>query len=166
MAPGTGQGNDVRDNGTIDPVRGDTARATAPDIAPSMMAGARIDWIEIPVTDMGRAAGFYGRIFETALEVVEKLPGIRSAFLPMPDTARSVPVAVLIEGEAFVPAGYQGCRLYFQAEPTMEAFLARVEEAGGAIEMPPMPIGPATDQTVLALFFDTEGNLLGAHGTV
>ena len=131
----------------------------------SMTLHARFDWIEIPVTDMERAAEFYGRLFETRLQIAEKVPGIRSAFLPMADARPSGPVAALMEGDAFVPAGYQGCRLFFQAEPTMEAFLARVEEAGGAIEMPPLEIGSETGKALLALFFDTEGNLLGAHAS-
>ncbi len=129
-----------------------------------MALKARLDWIEIPVANMERAAAFYGRLFETELEVVEKISGMRAAFLPTPRGAPSSPVATLMEGTAFVPAGYQGCRLYFQAEPTMEAFLARVEEAGGVIEVPPLKTGSAKGQGLLALFFDTEGNLLGVHG--
>lgn len=128
-----------------------------------MALRARLDWIEIPVTDIERAAEFYGRLFETELDIAEAMPGIRSAFLPMTDQTSLGPVAVLMEGDAFVPAGYQGCRLYFQAEPSLEAFLARVEEAGGAIELPPLAVGSATGEGLLALFFDTEGNLLGVH---
>ncbi len=129
-----------------------------------MALKARIDWIEIPVTDIDRAAKFYGKLFETELEVQEDMPGIRSAFLPMGSRNGSSPIAVLMEGRSLVPSGYQGCRLYFQAEPSMEAFLTRVEEAGGAVEVPPLALGSLEEKVCLAMFFDTEGNLLGAQG--
>lgn len=132
---------------------------------PLMVLGAQFDWIEIPVSDIERAANFYGLLFETTLEVGEMVPGLRSSLLPMAANAASgIPVA-LMEGEGYVPAGFQGCRLYFQAVPTLEEFLSRVEEAGGSIEMPPLEIGTEKEKAFLSLFFDTEGNLMGAHSS-
>ncbi len=131
-----------------------------------MTLKAGIDWIEIPVTELERAAEFYGKLFETTLEVRDEMPGIRSAFLPLAKRTTSSPVVALMEGKPFTPSGYQGCRLYFRAEPTMEAFLARVEDAGGVIEIPPLEFDSQLEKTLLAMFFDTEGNLVGAYATV
>ena len=131
-----------------------------------MTLKAGIDWIEIPVTKLERAAEFYGKLFETTLEVRDEMPGIRSAFLPLAKRTTSSPVVALMEGKPFTPSGYQGCRLYFRAEPTMEAFLARVEDAGGVIEIPPLEFDSQLEKTLLAMFFDTEGNLVGAYATV
>ncbi len=130
-----------------------------------MTLRAGLDWIEIPVTEIERAAEFYGKLFETTLEVRDEVPGIRSAFLQLENRSTSSPVVALMEGKPFTPSGYQGCRLYFRAEPSLEAFLARVEEAGGAIEISPLEFESQSKRTLLAMFFDTEGNLLGAHAT-
>lgn len=127
-----------------------------------MQRRAQLDWVEIPVENIARAAAFYGAMLETELRVTELAPGHKAAFLPMAD-APSSPGCALVEAEGYVPAGYKGCRLYFNALPDMEAFLARVEEAGGHVEMPPAAVGAAAETAYLAYFFDTEGNLLGAH---
>lgn len=123
---------------------------------------AQLDWVEIPVENIARAAAFYGAVLETELQVTELMPGHKAAFLPMAE-APSSPGCALMEAEGYAPAGYKGCRLYFNAAPTMEAFLTRVEEAGGHIEMPPTAIGSDAERAYLTYFFDTEGNLLGAH---
>lgn len=128
-----------------------------------MAIGVKFDFIEIPAADLDRAAVFYGKLFEAQLEPVELMPGIRSVFLPMPEDSPTGTGAALMEGPAHVPSGYNGPRVYFHAEPDMEAFLARVEEAGGRVEMPSMKVGAGREEALLALFFDTEGNLLGAH---
>lgn len=127
-----------------------------------MQRRAPLDWVEIPVANIARAAAFYGAMLETALRVTELAPGHKAAFLPMADAPAS-PGCALVEAEGYVPAGYKGCRLYFNALPDMEAFLARVEEAGGHVEMPPAAVESAAATACLAYFFDTEGNLLGAH---
>lgn len=126
---------------------------------------ARFGWIEIPASDIERAANFYGLLFETRLEIGEMISGIRSAFLPVPDKRHLGPVVVIMEGKGYMPAGFQGCHLFFEGEPNMEAFLARVEEAGGSIELSPHQIGTDSKRALLAMFFDTEGNLMGVHST-
>ena len=127
-----------------------------------MQRRAQFDWVEIPVENIARAAAFYGAVLETEVPIIELAPGRKAAFLPVADAPAS-PGCALMEAEGYVPAGYKGCRLYFSAAPDMEVFLARVEEAGGHIEMPPAAVGAAAETAYLAYFFDTEGNLLGAH---
>lgn len=121
------------------------------------------DWIDIPVIDIERAATFYGALLETRLEIVELVATHRAAFLPVGQGESLGFGVALMEAEAFAPSGYRGCRLYFRALPDMDAFLVRVEEAGGRIEMPRTITGPQNAQACLAYFFDTEGNLMGAH---
>ncbi len=130
---------------------------------PSIVSAPLVDWFEIPVCDLERAVAFYGAVLEMDLQVQEIQLGYRMAFL-LPPGATAGPSGALIETDGYTPAGYKGCRLYF-ARRDLDAFLARVEEAGGTIAMPARSLDVGPTPTWLAYFRDTEGNLLGLHAS-
>lgn len=121
-----------------------------------------IDWFEIPVHDLERAVAFYEAVLETELDIQEFMPGYRMALLPRSGPSAPGPGGALIEASGYIPAGYNGCRIYF-VQRDLDACLVRVEEAGGKIEMPAKQLGEGTETAWLAYFMDTEGNLLGLH---
>jgi predicted enzyme related to lactoylglutathione lyase len=58
------------------------------------------------------------------------------------------------------PTG-DGVLVYLTAQPTVDATLARVEQAGGKVDGPVIKL--PEDIGYIAFFTDTEGNRLGLH---
>lgn len=95
------------------------------------------NWIGIPVSLIELASDSSGLLFETKMEGVQKSPGMHSSFLPSSDRATFGPLAVLMQRATSVLAGLSDCRLYFQAQPSVEGSLAPAEAAAYALEMFP-----------------------------
>ena len=55
-----------------------------------------------------------------------------------------------------------GSRVYFKATPSIDAWLARIQAAGGRVLVPRTAIGG--DRGYFAYFEDSEGNRVGLHG--
>jgi predicted enzyme related to lactoylglutathione lyase len=67
----------------------------------------------------------------------------------------------LFGGEGAPEPSKSGTLVYLNAEPTLDAVLARVEVAGGRISTPPVTL--PGDMGVFAHITDTEGNRVGLH---
>lgn len=120
------------------------------------MSNHPIHWFEIFVGDFDRAVRFY----ETMLGI--ELRRATEDGRPMAIFASAVTDGV---GGALVrQAGREptaaGALVYLDANGKLDASLARVERAGGAVIQPKTDIGPPG---FIALVRDTEGNVVGLH---
>ena len=114
-----------------------------------------INWFEIPVQNIDRAASLYGKLLgkPLKLEVFER-----------------VPMAVFAHGEEPAVGGAliqdpqrksgPGAIVYLSAPDGVGACLARANEAGAKTVQPVTSIGP---MGWIALFEDPDGNVVGLH---
>lgn len=119
------------------------------------MANA-LNWFEIPVQDLARAARFYEEVLG------EKLRQETFTGIPMAIFVRTNPHTLsgaLIKDARRQPSA-DGSLLYLNATGKLDACLERVSRAGGKVLMPKTAIG---DPGFIALIQDTEGNTLGLH---
>ncbi len=112
--------------------------------------------VEIPVSDFGRAVGFYRRLLDVVIEETE-MDGMQMGVLPGGEETVHV---VLVKGSDYVPTAH-GAILYLNAGEDLRPVLDRVAPAGGRVLVPKTEISP--DMGCFALFTDTEGNKLGLH---
>uniref|UniRef100_E1T783 Glyoxalase/bleomycin resistance protein/dioxygenase n=1 Tax=Burkholderia sp. (strain CCGE1003) TaxID=640512 RepID=E1T783_BURSG len=115
-----------------------------------------VAWFEIPSVDFDRAVRFY----EAALDVKlnrQEIGGQPIAVFGYEEPATG---GAIVHNPSIKPNG-DGVIVYLNAQPTVEAALARIEEAGGKTDGPviklPQEIG------YIAFFTDSEGNRLGLH---
>lgn len=116
-----------------------------------------INWFEIPVNDMKRAAKFYGEIFNTELTIMSMGPH-EMAFLPA-DDQESVSGS-LCSGPDYMPSS-EGTLIYLNANPDLNVMLKRVSDAGGVVMLPKRQITP--EYGYMAIFLDSEGNKIALH---
>ena len=116
-----------------------------------------IDWFEIPVLDIDRAQVFY----ETLLAAPMRREAMGPKTLALFGCAESGVGGCLLAG-ADVPApSANGALVYLNAEPSLDAVLARVQAAGGRIATPKQHL--PGDMGCFAHITDTEGNRVGLH---
>jgi uncharacterized protein len=115
-----------------------------------------VNWFEIPVKDMSRAQAFYEKLLATKLHR-DTMGEQTLAVFPYDDNAVG---GCLVAGAGIEPST-QGALVYLNAEPSLDAVLARVEAAGGRITTPKVQL--PGDMGVFAHVTDTEGNRLGLH---
>lgn len=124
-------------------------------------------WFEIYVKDMDRAKVFYEGVFETKLDELPAPPApegqedcggnMKMFTFPMSEDDYGA-AGALIEMED-VPSGPGGSLVYFACDDcAVEA--ARVSKLGGSVFREKMPIG---EHGFIAIFNDTEGNMVGLH---
>ena len=117
-----------------------------------------LDWFEIPVRNMDRAQKFYEALLAKALH--------REAMGPMKTLAvfgsgDSSVGGCLLAGEGVPEPSPNGTLIYLNAEPSLDAVLARVEAAGGRITTPKVRLPDGMG--CFAHIADTEGNRVGLH---
>jgi hypothetical protein len=117
------------------------------------MANA-INWFEIPVSDMERAARFYSAIFGVELATMETM-GMLMSFFP----AENGVGGALVKSADHIPST-AGAVLYLNGGDDLAPVLERVDSAGGTVVMPKTGIG---ENGFIAFFTDTEGNKVGLH---
>ncbi len=120
-----------------------------------------VAWFEIYVDDLGRATKFYETVLNIQLqELPSPMAHLQMMAFPMSMEAGGASGALCkMEG-----MNCKGGRtvVYFSCEDCgVEA--ARIEAAGGKIQMPKTSIGK---YGCIALGVDTEGNLFGLHNPV
>ncbi len=115
------------------------------------MTETAIAWFEIPVSDLDRAAGFYGSVLEANLAEMESPGGKMMAFMNGEE-----PVGAL---STTATSSADGISVYFSS-PDIDAALARAEAGGGKIVMEKTSIGP---YGFVGKFTDTEGNHISLH---
>lgn len=115
-----------------------------------------LNWFEIPVSDIDRAARFYGEIFGTTFEPGPSGPGYQMATFPGANGVNGA----LMQGDGYIPSR-RGAVLYLNGGDDLSAVLNRVEAAGGRVLQDKFEIGDGNGFS--AYFEDTEGNRVGLH---
>ena len=116
-----------------------------------------LNWFEIPATDISRAKSFYEGVFEIKMEEME-MPGIKYAMFPFDPKAAKI-AGGLAQSPMHTPSS-TGSIIYLNANPDLQNALDRIEKAGGKVTMPKTSIG---QNGFMALFLDTEGNIMALH---
>jgi hypothetical protein len=116
-----------------------------------------LNWFEIPVRDMDRAQTFYEKLLAKPLRRAAMGP---QTLAVMPYDVAGVGGCLIAGAEVPGPAA-QGTLVYLNAEPSLDAMLARVERAGGRIATPKVTLPDGMG--VFAHIVDTEGNRVGLH---
>ena len=111
-------------------------------------------WFDIPVADMDRAVKFYERVTGQKLKRMEVGGGKATALFESDGCLFSAPED---------KPSHFGSRVYFNATPSIDEWLQRVEAAGGTVLVPRTSIGG--DRGYFAYFEDSEGNRIGLHGS-
>lgn len=123
------------------------------------MANNPAIWFEIYVADLERARKFYSAVFQCELKDMQTPPGMNmkmSAFSGDPYQAGAT--GALIQMEGVQPGGNSTIVYFWCDDCAVEA--ARVAAAGGSVMKPKFSIG---EHGFIALFTDTEGNVVGLH---
>jgi predicted enzyme related to lactoylglutathione lyase len=117
-----------------------------------------IVWFDIPVSNMDRAIRFYEAVTETKLRRLPLPTGEETAlFEPRGEGGVT---GCLFSSTHDKPSEW-GSRVYFNAEPSIDAWLERVEQAGGRIVVGKTEISP--ELGFFAYFIDSEGNRVGLN---
>lgn len=117
-----------------------------------------INWFEIAVSDITRAAKFYETILDVKTTPMEMI-GMKMAMFPYEGTNEKVGGA-LVQSPMHIPSA-AGSIIYLNANPDLNAVIKRIEKAGGKISMQKTLIDENTGY--MAFFTDTEGNTIGLH---
>ncbi len=128
-----------------------------PDTAPNSSRRQQVAvWFEIPVADLDRAAGFY----ETLLGAPLPRENFGMPIALFPRRAADAGTGCLAQDPAMTPST-AGSIVYLNVDPSLDAALARVSNAGGHIVQPrtALPAGMG----FFAKIEDTEGNHVGLH---
>lgn len=118
-----------------------------------------ITWFEIPVFNFERASQFYSQIFNYSMPEMY-LGNNRMGILPHNREQNGVGGAI-VHGKGYEPSA-TGVAIYLNANPDMDAILARIPVAGGKIIAGKTPLFEGSTE-YFALFSDTEGNSIGLH---
>ena len=117
-----------------------------------------LNWFDISVSDIARAKKFYETIFSIEMTETEMM-GMKMAFFPSENMNGKVSGG-LTQGPMHKPSA-DGAKIYLNANPDMEAILAKIAPAGGTVTMPKTKI--SDDIGFMAFFMDTEGNGMALH---
>ncbi|MBT5484432.1 MAG: VOC family protein [Gammaproteobacteria bacterium] len=112
----------------------------------------KINWFDIPVTDMERAVGFYTNVLD--LGIAEEFPGV-SVFSHEEDEV----AGCLFTSEDAKPST-NGILVYFNVDGRLQEAVDMVEDFGGNIEQGAHEIGNFGQR---ALVIDSEGNRIALH---
>lgn len=118
------------------------------------MSAVRVNWFEIGVHDVEKAAAFYGKVLNCSFKEMEGPAGPMRAFLNGEDM-----VGCLVQGDHVKPGG-QGIQLYLEAGGDIDSCLSRAEANGGKVAMPKTSIGEYGE---IAQIIDPDGNAVGLH---
>lgn len=115
-----------------------------------------LNWFEIAVNDLDRAAAFYERVLAKKL-TRESMGPVQMAMLPYNEPGVG---GCLMKAPEMTPHR-DGAMVYLNAAPAIDAMLARVADAGGSIALPKTALPDGMG--FYAHMIDTEGNRVGLH---
>jgi predicted enzyme related to lactoylglutathione lyase len=116
-----------------------------------------VNWFEIPVRDLDRAQAFYENLLGAPLRR-EAMGDKTLAVFRYDDTGVG---GCLMAGEGTPAPTADGTLVYLNAEPSLDAAIARVQRAGGRLATPKVQL--PGDMGAFAHVVDTEGNRIGLH---
>ncbi len=115
-----------------------------------------VNWFEIAVSDMNRAKKFYESVFGNELVELQMGPQLMAMFPSVEDATNCS--GALVKADDYKPTT-EGAKIYFTCDDVNhEADL--VSKNGGQIVVPKMSLG---EFGFMAMFIDTEGNMVGLH---
>lgn len=117
-----------------------------------------LSWFEIPAEDFERARRFYSTIFAYEMPV---MPVGDSTLGVLPYDATAGGVGGAINKNPSARPSPHGTLVYLNGGDDLAAVLDRVPGAGGRIVMPKTMVTPEIG--FIALFEDSEGNIVGLH---
>lgn len=118
-----------------------------------------IDWFEIPVRNMDRAAAFYEALLGTTIRRETIAPNALGLFTY--DGENGGAGGCLLAGDNVPAPSLDGSLVYLNAGPSLDAVVARVEAAGGRVLVPKVTL--PGDMGCFVHIADTEGNRVGLH---
>ncbi len=118
-----------------------------------------LNWFEIPALDIARATKFYEAIFDTKLEQMPEMMGMKMSGFPA-DMGNGKVSGALAQSQQHKPS-MDGCVIYLNSNPKIQTVIDRIEKAKGKVLMPKTKISPEIGY--MAFFADTEGNKIGLH---
>lgn len=118
-----------------------------------------INWFEIPSTQLDRAQAFYEAVLGSKMRR-ESMGPSEGAIFAYDKASDGVGGALMMGPTATAPGG-SGTLVYLDASPSLDAALARVVAAGGAIALPRQALPPGLG--FFAHFIDLDGNRVGLH---
>jgi predicted enzyme related to lactoylglutathione lyase len=116
-----------------------------------------LSWFEIHAADFKRAKRFYETVLQTSMEEV-KVGDTLEALFPFDRDETGVGGSIVETGAT--ARGQGGTMVYLNVEGDLDDVLSRIPDAGGKIVKPRTAIGP---YGFIAVFADTEGNVVGLH---
>jgi predicted enzyme related to lactoylglutathione lyase len=116
----------------------------------------QVNWFEIAVSDLNRAKTFYQAVFGSQLTEMPMGPVTMAMFPWIPGGTNAS--GALVKGDNYTPS-MTGNKIYFSCDDVNNE-LELITKNGGQIIVPKMNLGEFGN---MALFADTEGNLIGLH---
>jgi uncharacterized protein len=119
-----------------------------------------VNWFEINTENFDRAKEFYEKILKQQIKeekLDEQFKGMRMGFFNF-DMESGVGGSIMYN--PLVKPSSNGTVVYLNVDGDMDGVLSRITSSGGKICMPKTEIPP---HGTIALFNDTEGNLVGLH---
>ena len=113
-----------------------------------------INWVEIPVADMSRAAAFYGKILGIELHRMQ-IGATEYALIPAEDRFNC---GALVRGDGYRP-GTEGPVVYLDGGKDLSEILKKVGPAGGTVRVEKMLL--SDEAGYIGMFLDSEGNKIG-----
>ena len=117
-----------------------------------------VHWFEIPVRNLDRAQSFYEALLGAPLRREQMGPETTLAVFQYDEPGVG---GCLYANEKGPEPSTQGALVYLNAEPSLDAVLARVESCGGHISTPKVQLPEGMG--CFAHITDTEGNRVGLH---
>ncbi len=119
---------------------------------------ATLCWVDIPVTDLDRAAAFYSAVFGVKIDKHSFGPNFELAVLPGVERG---PSGCLVGSPLTENRPSQsGPLIYLNVEGRLDQAIAAVRRNGGAVVQEKESIAP---HGFRALIIDTEGNRVALH---
>jgi len=115
-----------------------------------------VSWFEIPSTDFERAVRFY----EAALATTLRREDFGDQPIGIFQYTEPATGGCVVHNPSARPSA-DGVVVYLNAQPSVDAVLARVERAGGKVQGPVIEL--PQDIGYIGFFTDTEGNRIGLH---
>lgn len=113
-----------------------------------------INWVEIPVADMNRAAAFYGKILDIAFHRLA-IGANEYALFQARDRFNC---GALVRGENYQP-GKEGPVIYLDGGRDLNRILKKVGPAGGTVRVEKALL--SDEAGYIGMFLDSEGNNVG-----